>query len=214
MELREIIAKNICELRIDAGLTQLGLAEILNYSDKAVSKWERAESIPDVFMLKRIADYFGVTVDYLLTEEHKKEPKQELFENELPKNRTHAIITFLSVTLVWLIATFLFVLFLITDANLYIPAWMTFIYSIPISALVMLIFNSIWGVHRLNYIIISAFVWTVLVAIYMTLLTASVGNFWLIFLLGIPAQIIIILWSGIGFKRTKPRGNSKKEVEK
>ena len=59
MELREIIAKNICDLRVGAGLTQLGLAEILNYSDKAVSKWERAESTPDVFMLKRIADYFG-----------------------------------------------------------------------------------------------------------------------------------------------------------
>ena len=56
MELRGIIAKNICSLRTGAGLTQLQLAEILNYSDKAVSKWERGESVPDIFMLKRIAD--------------------------------------------------------------------------------------------------------------------------------------------------------------
>ena len=57
-ELRDVIAKNIYELRTSAEMTQLALAEVLNYSDKAVSKWERAESVPDVFMLKRIADYF------------------------------------------------------------------------------------------------------------------------------------------------------------
>ena len=69
-QLREILAKNLYELRVASGLTQLGFAEKLNYSDKAVSKWERAESAPDVFMLKRIADFFGVSVDYRLTEEH------------------------------------------------------------------------------------------------------------------------------------------------
>ena len=41
-ELKEIIAKNLTELRTCAHLTQLQLAEMLNYSDKAVSKWERA----------------------------------------------------------------------------------------------------------------------------------------------------------------------------
>ena len=41
------IAHNISALRREAGLTQLGLAEELNYSDKAISKWERGESIPE-----------------------------------------------------------------------------------------------------------------------------------------------------------------------
>ena len=74
VDLREIIAKNICDLRIGAGMTQSNLAAVLNYSDKAVSKWERAESIPDIEVLKEIADLFGVSVDYLLGRTNRKEP--------------------------------------------------------------------------------------------------------------------------------------------
>ena len=41
-------AKNITELRILNNMTQMELAEKLNYSDKTISKWERAESSPDI----------------------------------------------------------------------------------------------------------------------------------------------------------------------
>jgi transcriptional regulator with XRE-family HTH domain len=67
---KRIIANNITELRKAVPLTQAELAEKLNYSDKAVSKWERGESIPDVIVLKQIAELFGVTVDYLLEDVH------------------------------------------------------------------------------------------------------------------------------------------------
>ena len=70
-DLKSIIAKNITDLRLKNGYTQIQLASILNYSDKAVSKWERAESIPDITVLKEIADLFNVTVDYLLNLDHK-----------------------------------------------------------------------------------------------------------------------------------------------
>lgn len=69
-DLKRIIADNIAELRKAVPLTQAELAEKLNYSDKAVSKWERGESIPDVIVLKQIAGIFGVSVDYLLEEVH------------------------------------------------------------------------------------------------------------------------------------------------
>ena len=71
--LRLIIARNITELRREAGLTQLELAEKLNYSDKAVSKWERAESVPDIAVLKAVADLFGVTVDELIRDKDDEE---------------------------------------------------------------------------------------------------------------------------------------------
>ena len=74
-DLKPIIAKNITVLRQNAKMTQFDLAEKLNYSDKAISKWERAESIPDVSVLKSIADLFGVTVDYLLQDGHTDIPK-------------------------------------------------------------------------------------------------------------------------------------------
>ena len=54
-------AQNLISLRKQMKLTQIELAEKLNYSDKAVSKWERGESIPDVTVLMDIAKTFGVT---------------------------------------------------------------------------------------------------------------------------------------------------------
>lgn len=64
--MREInIARNITELRKQRGITQEGLAASLNISPQAVSKWETGISQPDTQTLPLIADYFGVSVDYL-----------------------------------------------------------------------------------------------------------------------------------------------------
>ena len=50
-DLKFITAANIISLRTKAGMTQAQLAELLNYSDKSVSKWERAEAVPDAYVL-------------------------------------------------------------------------------------------------------------------------------------------------------------------
>lgn len=199
-ELKEIIATNISELRSEAGITQIKLATALNYSDKAVSKWERAESIPDIVVLKQIADYFHVTVDYLLCEDHKehKEKRKSMLRQ---MRRNNFIITCLSILLVWFIATFVFVELNITLLTPAIPSWMVFIYALPVSLTVLLVLNSVWGNKRFNYLIISLMVWTVLLTVYLSLLFAINQSLWLIFILGIPAQLIIFLWSGL--KRLK-----------
>ena len=190
-DLKPIIAKNIAELRKAASMTQIELATRLNYSDKAVSKWERGESIPDVGVLKEIADLFEVKVDYLLLEDHSDSAPEELTPR---KRRDHMIISLLSVSLVWLIATFLFVLLRITnpDTN---GIWLTFIYAIPVTMIVALVFNSMWGKPRRNYLLITILVWSLLASVY---LSYSAGLMWMVFLLGIPAQIIIMLWSRLG----------------
>ena len=201
-ELREIIAKNICDLRTEAGLTQLTFAELLNYSDKAVSKWERGESIPDIFILKRIADHFGVTVDYLLSQTHTKEKLRTEKQNRIVK-RNRLFITFLAVALVWFVATILFVAFNIAPLSLEFPFWLVFIYAIPASAIVLLVFNSIWGKAKLNYFIITVLVWTFILSVYMTVLSLFERNIWIMFLLGVPAQVIILFWSGITSRKIK-----------
>ena len=66
-DLKKVVAGNIIKLRTSMNLTQAQLGEKLNYSDKSISKWERGESVPDVFVLKTIADMAGVTVDYIIT---------------------------------------------------------------------------------------------------------------------------------------------------
>ena len=76
-ELKNIVASNLIELRVASGMTQSQLAEKITYSDKSVSKWERAEAIPDVAVLKNIAEVFGVTVDYLITTHDRWEKKPE-----------------------------------------------------------------------------------------------------------------------------------------
>ena len=189
-DLKHIIAHNLSELRRSASMTQIDLAERLHYSDKAVSKWERGESIPDVGVLKEIADLFGVTVDYLLTEEHTA-PREDV-----PAGRQHrrAVVTLLSVALVWLIATVVFVIL-----GMVLPGlrgeWLAFVYAVPVSAIVLLVFNSLWGRRRRNYGIVSVLVWGLLLSAF---LTYPCGMMWMIFLLGIPAQIIIWLWSRLG----------------
>lgn len=201
-ELRDVIAKNICDLRTEAGLTQLTFAELLNYSDKAVSKWERGESIPDIFILKRIADHFGVTVDYLLAESHTKDILRTEKQNRIVK-RNRLLVTSLAAALVWLIATILFVSLDILAENFSFPGWLVFIYAIPTSAIVLLVFNSIWGRAKLNYVIITVLVWTLILSIYTTVLLLGERNIWLVFLLGVPAQVIILFWSGINTRKIK-----------
>lgn len=196
MELKQIVAKNIAELRREAGMTQLQLAEKLNYSDKAVSKWESGASIPDVGVLLEIAKLFGVTVDYILSEDHKIPVRAVV--NGTVKGRKHLIITLMSVMLVWLIATAVFVILNIVG----VPrmTWLAFVWAAPISAILLIIFNSIWGKVRMNYVFISILVWSFLASVYMSLLPL---NLWLIFVIGIPGQTIICLWAGMKKKATE-----------
>ena len=192
--LRETVAKNLSDLRKKNAMTQADLAEKLNYSDKAVSKWERAESIPDVVVLKRIATLFGVTVDYLLADEHDENAPAGIIPKRL-STRAHILITCISVLLVWLIATTVFVMSTISLGEVR-SFWLVWIYAIPVSAIVFLVLNSIWFNQKINYLIISLLMWSVLLS---THLTAHVLGYEipLIYLLGAPGQVIILLWSKI-----------------
>jgi len=194
-EIKQIIAKNIIELRKMNGITQVQLAEKLNYSDKAISKWERGESVPHIAILKEIADTFGVTIDYLVTETHNDNTPKNNDVHAKRKKRNRIMITGISILLVWLLATFVFV---VTRFILGPQEWNTliFLYSVPCSFIVWLVFNSTWFNKRLNFLIISMLMWTALSSIYFSFFMFGL-NIWLVFVIGVPAQAIILLWSGI-----------------
>ena len=181
-DIKFTIAHNLASLRKSAKLSQAEIAEKVGYSDKAVSKWERGESAPDILTLKLLADFYGVTVDYFLHEDH-------TFDKRKPK-LNNGVVILLSFFLVWLVATAVFVAFssanFLTEFN-----WLTFIYAVPVSLIVLLTMNSIIGKPRFNYLIISLLVWSVLLCLYLTFLKE---NLWLLFMVGIPSQIIILLW--------------------
>jgi transcriptional regulator with XRE-family HTH domain len=197
-DIKVIIAENISLLRKSRGMTQIELAELLNYSDKAVSKWERGESVPDIAVLKQISVIFGVTVDYLITPGHVEPPHNEDAEENAriigKKRRAHGTITGMSVLLVWFVA--LVVFFSIDLATEGVVAhWLAFAYAPPVSAIVWLVLNSVWLNRRRNYLIISILVWTLILAIHLTLVLLCGMDLWQLYVLGVPGQMIIVLWS-------------------
>ena len=198
-EMKLAIAKNIAALRQASRMTQLELAEKLNYSDKAISKWERGESIPDVLVLKSIADLFGVSLDYLLEADLGEKPKPSQ-ESPGYLHRNRKVTTTLSVLLVWFVATLAYVVM-----DLAIPLsvfkWIPFAYAFPVSMIVWLVFNSIWFNQRMNYYIISFLMWTGIACIVLTVAACCFWP-WKLFYLGILGQIAIFLWSRYKKKAT------------
>ncbi len=187
-EIKQIIAENLTTLRLKNKLTQTGLAQKINYTDKAVSKWENGDATPPIDVLKLLADYYSVSVDYIITENPSEYYDKTYNIKSNVQNKV--IITALSVLTVWIIATVMFVycsIFNITD----IP-WINFIISVPISFVVLLVFNSLWGKRKFTFLITSFLLWSILGALYIVFLSY---NLWPIFLIGAPVQIGIILWS-------------------
>ncbi len=192
--IRTVVAENIIALRRRDNITQAELAEKLNYSDKAVSKWERGESLPDIAVLKAIAELFDVSIDYLTEAEHASPAPVKLHT----KKHNCRFIIALCIMLVWLIATSAFVVI-----NTFFPHiklfWLSFVYAVPVSLIVWLILNSIWFDRRKNFLIISFLMWSVLIAVFLHLLAIGLVK-WQIFVLGAPGQAIILFWSRL--KRT------------
>ena len=195
------IGANIAYYRKQAGLTQVGLAEKLNYSDKAVSKWERGDSIPDVLTLMQIATLFGVKVDDLLRDVNAlpenigsiERAMNKVSEKALKRTANKNIILALSTTLVWFVALLAFVLMSPFDF-LEKYSRLLFFYAIPANAIVLLSLRSAWHDFRWNKMLISAIVWGTLLSIYVTLRVVLQVSYLKLFLLGIPGQIAIFLW--------------------
>lgn len=197
-ELKTLIGENLVRLRRGAGMTQTQLAEKLGYTDKAVSKWECGDAVPDIWVLTRVAEEFGVTVDDLLTPH--PEPTEEPIQR-MPRRR--AIITVLAALLVWLIATVAFVILSIVVPS-FDDTWLLCIYAIPISALVIFILSCVWGHLIPHYIFLSVLLWGTILSVFLSFtLLLPVRSIWMVFLIGIPGQIIIILWPAIRRRRRK-----------
>lgn len=198
-EIKNIVAKNITELRLLNNMTQMELAEKLNYSDKTISKWERAESSPDISVLVEIADLFGVTLDYLVRSENIDEAVKENKQKETRYNRR--VIVYISESVAWIVAMFAFIITsLVLGKSSF--QWLYFVYALPIVLIIKLVFNSIWFNPRHNYFIISALLWSILAAIHITFLYFGI-NVTLIYLLGVAGQIVIVLWSFIKKPKSK-----------
>ena len=206
------IGSNIAAYRKRAGLTQAGLAEKLNYSDKAVSKWERGESMPDILTLIQLAELFGISVSDLLTDPDElpgnpgklERAMSQVSEKALKRKANKNVILGLSTTLVWFVALLIFVVISSFDLP---NSWIAFFYAIPVNAIVLLSLRSAWHDFRWNRVLISIIVWGGLLSIYLSIRLFLAFSMWKLFLLGIPGEIATTLW----FRLFSPSKNKKKE---
>lgn len=195
--LEQIVAQNLTELRKSKKWTQAELAEKINYSDKSVSKWERGEALPDLNVLTQMADLFGVTLDFFVTENAAAERSD--FESPKSALGFRIGVELLAVCAVWLVALSLF---LFGSTTLQIKQiWMVLIWAVPASALVMVIFSIRWKFRVCTIVFESILCWTALTSVFLQMLVHYQANLWHLFLIGIPLQGAIILWAQIRKQR-------------
>ncbi len=178
--IKKHFAKNLSSYRRQSGMTQLELAERLNYSDKSISKWERGDGLPDLFVAATIADMLGVSLNDLISE---REPKRILHR------RNKLIITGLSIGLVWLVASILFFIFQLALPSF--AAWMFFAYAVPASAVVCIVFTCVWWKKIYRFLSVSALIWSLASCV---MISFPIPRMNLIFMLAAMLQILAVLW--------------------
>ena len=164
----------------------------MNYSDKSVSKWETGETTPSIEILKKLADFYNVKVDDLLD----KNFTPEKTSTKKERHYSRVIISLLGIMCAWLIAVIAFVFTSVINKTATQP-WMLFIFPIPITFILAIIFNAIWGKPVFTYVFISCLTWSILLTFYLSFLAYVNLNIWMTFLIGAPIQVIVILWSRI-----------------
>lgn len=163
LEFRKLFGKKLNFLRKQQGITQSELAEKLNYSDKAVSKWERGESIPDFFTVHKIANFFDVSMEELISDDYDLGSQKNSVNNK--QRSIRLFVPLISMFTVFFIASVVF--FIMKN----VPAWsdyayFPFVYSVPIASVVMIVFSSIWWHWILKCVCVSALIWSGAVALY------------------------------------------------
>lgn len=181
--MKRLIASNIAYYRKKCNLTQAELAERIFYSDKSVSKWERAEGVPDICVLVILAELFGVTVNDLISE------KQEREQHASPRIRRN-LIMLMSAALVWLVAATAYFALRIALPELE-RTWLAFIVAIPVSFVVTTVLTALWYPLLLRFLSVSALVWSIAMTLDVCVL---IDNMYLIYTIAAVVQILVILW--------------------
>ena len=187
-ELKLVSASNIIRLRNEAGITQAELGARLNYSDKTVSKWERGEAIPDAYVLKQLAEIFGVTVDYLLSSHDAWEAPtddEQAGPSVSPRYSREKIIALVELSL-WTAFIALFVLLWICGR----VCWGLLLAAVPCSLLVLVILLAAFGMRRWLEPAVGVFVLSLLGLIYFAVPNMKLWQFGL---LAVPAELIVLL---------------------
>ena len=193
-DIKQIIAKNLANLRKNKKITQTELAEKFGYSDKAISKWENGDTLPDIQTLYQLCEFYNVTLDFLVSEQSFDEKIKYI--NHLNKRViiNNSLIELLYCSFVWILAVIIYVyLYTFSEINY----WQIFMWALPATAIVMLLFTKVWKQKLYTFIVRSLFFWTLVTACYVQFIEY---NIWPLFFLMIPIQVALILTIAINDK--------------
>ncbi len=202
-QLKKNIAKNISELRKASGLTQAQLAEKLSYSDKSVSKWERGDGVPDVIVMQKMAELFGVTLNDFISESTPKLPRKK------PYLTNRIIIPILSVGLSFLVASVIFFilrLFNVWDEK----SWLLFVYAVPVSFIALTVFTELWWNLLLRFLATSGIGWSIAICLKLTFPIPELNY---LFIPVAILQVLAIFWFVMRYRKKKRREEQKQTNE-
>jgi len=196
--IRSVLAEKLTAYRKRAGLTQAELAEKLNYSDKSISKWERGDGMPDLLVLCRLADLYDIPLDAFLRE-------GALVRSQREQKSRHLIITLISIGLAFFVAAIAFFVCYLVNVDV---RWLAFIYAVPVSMVLLVIFSHKWGGLFYQAVSVSALVWSLCGAVFISFLAiAKMQSVAMLFMVAGVFQVLIILWYVLMWvrKRNKAR---------
>ena len=193
--MKKNIAKNLNALRKASGITQAELAEKLSYSDKSVSKWERAEGVPDVVVLQKLAELYGVTLNDIVNEKTPKAPGKK------PHLTNRIIIPMLSVGLVFLVASIIFFAIRLAGFDTG-KTWLVFFYAIPAACIPLIVFMKLWWRIPQRFIAVSSLIWSLVLCLRLSFENESM-NF--IFITAAIMQVLVVLWYVMRYRAHKRR---------
>ena len=205
-DLKLIFAANLIRLRQEAGLTQAGLAEKINYSDKSVSKWERGEAIPDAYVLKNLAALFSVSVDDLLTDRAKWQKAGTDLSTKVSYSQMFVILCSIACVITLCLIEFILVWFLVDKFH-----WLVLYAALPLSLVVLLILNSVWYKGKNNMYIVMVLVLSAIILFYLISLQYRY-NFWQLLLIIVPAELIVFFAFHIKVRRIHLKHRKNKEL--
>lgn len=196
-------------------LTQIELAEKINYSDKAVSKWERGESIPDVSVLLALAQLFGVSIDFLVTE-HKNEEaaKEQTSYAASIKKRNRMLVAAITFVAILIVETIVFIALQGAIPSFWRNAMFCYAMPLPAVSVVAVVFSGLWATKGVSFAAVSVLIWTILLDAFLIIMLCG-KIFPLVFVLGIPAEIVAMMSYKIKItvNMLKPKNNEKERTD-
>ena len=192
-EIKDIIANNLIELRKKHRLTQNEFANKLNYSDNTVSRWERGEITPSIETLEKISQIFNISLEYLI-----KKNIQENFEAHQKSSKAKKLaLVLVSTSLVWFVTV---IAYFYLQSFAKINLWTLFVWSVPVSCLVLLAFVKFFNSRTYSFVVSTVFIWSFITSFYLQFLQ---HNLFLIFIIGVPAQFALSIWTWLRPKSKK-----------